>query len=165
MIPTNSGNQYGKLGKALIYFSGFGMAATSLVKFLHPAAPVAYLAYLGYEQEKLFVVAALELLAAVMFLIPSTRSVGVLLVSSYFGGAIAAHLAAHPFTGGGPFLAFNAHHHYLGTLPATLFLLSAWIGTWMHHPESRWSFRAAKSETAVTPDLRVSPARVTPSEA
>jgi hypothetical protein len=33
---------------------------------------------------------------------------GLLLVSSYFGGAIAAHLANHPFIAGGPFLAFNA---------------------------------------------------------
>jgi DNA-directed RNA polymerase specialized sigma24 family protein len=38
----------------------------------------------------------------------STRWAGLLLVLSYFGGAIAAHLANHPFIAGGPFLAFNA---------------------------------------------------------
>ena len=133
-------NRHEKWGARLIYFCAIGLAISSMVKFLHPAKPVAYMAYLGFVDNELFLVACLELIAAIVFLIPSTRSAGLLLVSSYFGGAISAHLANHPFYGGGPFLEFNANHHYLGTLPATLLLTCAWIGVWLRHPESRWSF-------------------------
>jgi len=135
MKPRNE-----RLGNALIYACAIGLAISSTVKFLHPAKPVAYMAYLGFEDEKLILVALLELAAAAAFLFSSTRSAGLLLVSAYFGGAISAHLANHPFHGGGPFLEFNANHHYLGTLPATLLLSCGWIGVWLRHPESMWSF-------------------------
>jgi hypothetical protein len=121
-----------------------------MVKFLHPAGPVAYMGYLGYEGDRLFLIATLELLTAVAFLLPSTRSAGLLLVSAYFGGAIAAHLANHAFTGGGPFLTFNANHHFLGTLPATVLLASAWIGVWLRHPEALWSFGEKRDTTGST---------------
>jgi hypothetical protein len=140
MDRSQDAKPYSRLGNGLIKFCAFGLAVSSAVKFLHPAKPVAYMQYLGYEHEKLYFIAAIELLTAVLFFVRSTRSVGLLLVSSYFGGAIAAHLANHPFAGGGPFLAFNASHHYLGTLPAMLFLACAWIGVWLGNPESLWSF-------------------------
>jgi hypothetical protein len=133
-------NKHERLGNGLICFCALGLAISSMVKFVHPARPVAYMAYLGFTDTELILVACLELISAILFMIPSTRSAGLLLVSSYFGGAISAHLANHPFNGGGPFLAFNANHHYLGTLPASLFLMCAWIGVWLRHPESRWSF-------------------------
>jgi len=129
-----------RCGNALISFAGFGLVISSMVKFLHPAKPVAYMRYLGYEHETLYLVAIIELITAILFLRESTRSFGLLLVSSYFGGAIAAHLANHPFYGGGMFLEFNANHHYLGSLVPALFLVCAWAGVWLRHPESRWSF-------------------------
>ena len=46
----------------------------------------------GFDGSKLVMVAALELTCAVLFLIPAIRSVGLLLVSSYLGGAIATHI-------------------------------------------------------------------------
>ena len=140
MNNSPKGKRNGRLGNALIYFCVFGLAASSMLKFLHPAKVVGYMNFLGYEHGTFFLIAGLEFLTAILFLIPSTRSAGLLLVSSYFGGAISAHLANHPFVAGGPFLLFNANHHYLGTLPPTVFLASAWIGIWLRHPESRWSF-------------------------
>ncbi len=134
-----------RVGEMLVRFCVAVMVAGSIVKFVHPAAPAAYMAYLGYEHDALFVVAALELLSAGAFLLSATRSFGLLLVSAYFGGAIAAHLASHPFSGGGPYLAFAAHHHYLGALPAMLVLASAWIGVYLRHPESRWSVNDANT--------------------
>jgi hypothetical protein len=136
---TNS-KGHGGLGNALIYFCGIGLAVSSMVKFLHPVRAVAYMRYLGYEHETLFLIAGVELLTAVLLLLRSTRSAGLLLASSYLGGAISAHLANHPFFGGGPFLVFNANHQYLGTLPAMMLLASAWVGVWLRHPESLWSF-------------------------
>ncbi len=135
-------SRHGRLGNVLIYFCAAGLLVSAAVKFLAPPKPVAYMSYLGYEHGTLFFVATLELLTALAFFFRPTRSAGLLLVSAYFGGAIAAHLANHPFVGGGPFLTFNAVHHYLGTLPATLFLVLAWIGVALRHPQALWSFRS-----------------------
>ena len=147
MNVTSKVAGHGRLGNVLIYFCAVGLVISSTVKFLAPAKPVAYMSYLGYEHDTLFFVATLELLTAIAFFFRPTRSAGLLLVSAYFGGAIAAHLANHPFAGGGPFLAFNANHHYLGTLPATLFLTFAWIGVWLRHPQSLWSFSNGANST------------------
>jgi DoxX-like family len=121
----------GKAGEFLVRFCVVVMIAGSIVKFAHPARPAAYMSYLGYHDDALYVVAALEALAGIAFVLPVTRRIGLLLVSSYFGGAIAAHLASHPFAGGGPFLAFNANHHYLGTVPALIVLSCAWTGAYL----------------------------------
>jgi hypothetical protein len=124
---TINGRQ--KLGIGLIYFSGLGLIGSSILKFIQPAKVVAYLAFLGYANDKYFFIAAIELVIAIMFLIRSTRPAGLLLLSSYLGGAISAHLASHPSIVGGPFLMFTANHPYLSTLPPDAFLLAAWFGT------------------------------------
>jgi len=137
-----------KLGNALIYICASALIISSGLKFLHPGKVVAYMGFLGYQNGTFFLVAALEILAAVLFLLPSTRAGGLLLVSAYFGGAISAHLAQHPFVAGGPFLQFNATHPILGTIPASVFLMAAWLGVWLRHPEARWS--GGMKETAPT---------------
>jgi hypothetical protein len=124
----------GQLGNALIYFCGFGLEASAVLKFLRPDVVVAYLGFLGYEEDKYFVIATIELLTAFLFLIRSTRPAGLLLVSTYLGGAISAHLANHPRVAGGPFLMFTSNHPYLSTLPADIFFASAWIGVWLRTP-------------------------------
>jgi hypothetical protein len=116
-------------------FSGIVLILSSVVKFLHPAKAVAYMAFLGYVDEKLFLIAGIELAIAILFLYRPTRVVGALLVSGYLGGAIAAHLADHPLVGAAPIILFNAHHQYLGTLPGLVLLICAWAGLWLHHPE------------------------------
>jgi hypothetical protein len=65
---TNS-KGHGGLGNALIYFCGIGLAVSSMVKFLHPVKAVAYMRYLGYEHETLFLIAGVELLTAVLLLL------------------------------------------------------------------------------------------------
>jgi hypothetical protein len=129
-----------RIGNGFIWFSGVVLTVSSIVKCLHPEKAVAYMRFLGYEHEKLFLIAAMELALAVLYLRRSSRAVGLLLVSSYLGGAIAAHLADHPLIGDTPIILFNARHHYLGTAPAVILLLCAWLGVWLRHPESLWSF-------------------------
>lgn len=124
-----------KLGRILIYFSGIGLILSSIAKFIRPAKLVAYLGFLGYEHDKLFFIATIELVIAILFLMRSTRRAGVLLVSSYLGGAIAAHLASHAPVGGGPFLMFTANHPYLSTVPPNVFIWAAWLGVWLSEPE------------------------------
>jgi hypothetical protein len=65
----------------------------------------------------------LEIVSAVPFLISFTRSLGLLLVSSFLGGAIATHLP----------------HGQPIYQPAFVFFL-IWLGTWLRHPQILWRF-------------------------
>lgn len=128
-----------RMGNALIRFSGAVLVFSSLVKFAYLPKPVAYMRFLGYEGGKMFLIAAVEMLVAFLFLRRATRATGLLLVSAYFGGAIAAHLALHPLNSSAPIVMFNFHHPYLGVLPAVVVLANAWIGVYLRHPEALWS--------------------------
>ena len=141
-----------RIGDALIRFGGIVLVLSSLVKFTHSAKPVAYMSYLGYEDEKMFLIAAIEMIIGAVFIRRATRVVGLLLVSSYFGGAIAAHLASHPLNSSAPIVAFNFHHPYLGALPAVLILASAWIGAYLRHPEILWN--RSEFAASVRPETR-----------
>lgn len=134
-----------RVGNALIRFGGIVLLISSLVKFTCAAKPVAYMSFLGYQDEKLFLIAAMEMIIGVLFLRRATRPIGLVLVSSYFGGAIAAHLASHPLNSSAPIVVFNFHHPYLGALPAIAVLASAWIGVYLRHPEALWN----ENKTAV----------------
>jgi len=125
------------------------MVFSSAFKFLHLPKAVAYMSSLGYEDGTFFLVAGLELLSAVVFCFRSTRSLGLLLVSSYFGGAISAHLASHSAAAGGPFMIHILNHPHVGILPASLFLASAWIGTWLRHPGVLWSLNKFSDSSAL----------------
>ena len=120
-----------RIGHRLVAFSGGILAISSFVKFLHPAKAVAYMQFLGYTDEKLYVIAAIELIIAVVFLSRPTRVFGTLLASGYLGGAVAAHLAHHPLTGDAPIIVFNYQHQYLGTIPALIVLACLWAGIWL----------------------------------
>lgn len=123
-------------GKTLINFCAIGLVLSSLFKFSRLPGPVAYMASLGYDGDTYFFIAALELLVGIAFWFRSTRSLGLLLVSSYFGGAIASHLATtHPSFARGPYMAYMLSHPLAGIIPACVFLASAWAGTWLRHPE------------------------------
>ena len=134
--------------KALIRFCGYGLIFSSLVKFVHPAKAVAYMASMGFEGGTFFVVAVLELISALLFLVPGTRRAGLLLVSSYMGGAIAAHLAVHRFFTGGPFLVYMATHPYIGALVPATVLASGWIGCWLSEGEALMRQKSEDGTTA-----------------
>jgi hypothetical protein len=78
------------------------------------------------------VIGAGELLTAILLLIPRTSSLGVLLASAFWGGAICFHMShAEPFV-----------------LQSVLLLLT-WVGTYLRIPAVFTSFSA--SSTAVQP--------------
>lgn len=90
------------------------------------------MASLGYEGGAYFLVAGLELMVAIIFWVRATRLLGLLLVSAYLGGAISAHLAdGHISHARSSNMAFMLGHPLAGVIPAGLFLVSAWIGTWL----------------------------------
>jgi len=109
-------------GNVLIFLGGFVLLFTAGVKLAQIPKVVDQFNAFGFDGSKLVMVAALELTCAVLFLIPATRSVGLLLVSSYLGGAIATHI-----------------QHGQSLLPPAIVLTLLWLGAWLRHPELLWS--------------------------
>jgi DoxX-like protein len=115
-------------GNILIALPGLILVMSGMVKFAHVPAVVAQMAASGFAGGKLTLVAALELLSAGLFLYPRARSVGVLVLSSFLGGAICTHVQLG---------------EYAKVLPTFILLSLVWIGTWLRHPEVLWSLSPA----------------------
>ena len=98
------------------------LLASASSKFAHVPSVVNQLAAAGIAGKSLIFVAVLETLSAALFLIPTTRSLGLLLVSAFLGGAIATHL-----------------QHALSIASPSLILGLAWFGAWLRHPQILWS--------------------------
>ena len=98
----------------LIFLPSIALLASSITKFAHIPAIVAQMTALGFSGPKLMVVAVLELASSGVFLVPKTRPLGLLLLSAYLGGAIAAQLG-----GGQPWV------------PPAVLLGLLWIGMWL----------------------------------
>jgi hypothetical protein len=129
-MTTRSRSSHGRsiTGTILIFLAASALGLSSILKFAAVPAVVHKMALAGFTDGKLFLVAALELASAFLFLYGRTRSFGLLFLSAFLGGAICSHLQ-------------------MGELPAAVgpcVLLSlAWIGTWLRHPEMLWSFRGS----------------------
>jgi len=109
-------------GNVLIFLGGLMLVGSGGAKFAHVPKVVTELGAFGFEGNKLILIAALEMASAVLFLVPRTRSLGLLLVSSFMGGAIATHMQhSQPFV-----------------QPAMVLCL-LWLGAWLRHPETLWS--------------------------
>jgi hypothetical protein len=109
-------------GNVLVILFGAMLIGSSGAKFAHVPAVVTQLGAMGFTGDSLMFIAVLEIVSAVLFLIPLTRSGGLLLVSSFLGGAIAAHL-----------------QHGEPIIQPSFVLLLIWLGTWLRHPEILWS--------------------------
>jgi hypothetical protein len=72
-----------------------------------------------------------ELVSAVLFLIPRTTSAGLLLLSSYMGGAIVTHM-----------------QHGESFVGPSVILVLVWVAGYLRHPEVLQSFRAARTDGA-----------------
>jgi hypothetical protein len=98
----------------LIFLPSIALLASAFTKFAHVPAIVTQMTALGFSGPKLMIVAVLELASAVVFLVPRTRPFGLLLISAYLGGAVAAQLG-----------------HGMPPEPPAVFLALIWIGTWL----------------------------------
>lgn len=72
---------------------------------------------------KLILIGIGELIAAILFLIPRTSSLGVLLLSAHLGGAIATHM-----------------EHGEMFIPQAIMLLLVWVANYLRNPEMLASF-------------------------
>ena len=110
------------VGTGLIALGSLALLASAVAKFARVPQVAAELGAFGFEGSKLTVIAILEVLSALLFLIPRTRSAGLLLVSAFLGGAIATHM-----------------QHDQSVLPPAVVLAVMWLGAWLRHPETLWS--------------------------
>ncbi len=84
----------GRLWTARI-FSGLVilfMLFDSITKFIKPAEVVEGTKSLGYAEHHLLVIGLLGLLSTILYAIPRTSVLGAVLLTGYFGGAIATHV-------------------------------------------------------------------------
>ncbi len=126
---TTDGSTIGKsrriTGNILIFLLGLVLVASGSAKFAHVPKVVEQMGLAGIEGWRLTFVAFLEISSAVLFLFPLTRSLGLLLVSAFLGGAIATHL-----------------EHGLPFIQPAIFLALLWLGALLRHPEILWSWDA-----------------------
>jgi DoxX-like family len=113
------------VGLILIYFGGLVLLAAGVTKFAHLPPVVAQLTAAGFGGQKILLVAGLELLSAALFLLPKTRSIGLLLTSAFLGAAVAAHVQTS---------------EYAGVLAPAILLCICWFGAWLRYPAVLWSF-------------------------
>jgi len=121
-------SQRAAAGKILISLGSVVLIGSSLAKFAHVSKVAIQLAAMGFDGDRLPAIAILEMASAVLFLVRSTRSIGLLSVSAYMGGAIATHVGH-------------------GSSPAQpgFVLLLLWVGAYLCHPQILWSFGPAPS--------------------
>lgn len=117
------------LGNVMIILGSLVLLGSAVAKLAHVPKVVSQLESMGFDGNKLMFIALLEVISALLFLTPLTRSVGLLLVSAYLGGAIATHL----------------QHDQPMIQPA--FVLSVvWFGAWLRHRGVLWSFGSFPKE-------------------
>ena len=121
-MPTGSVRR--TAGNILIFLGGLMLVASAATKFAHIIPVVNQLAAIGFGGSRLMIIATLEFCSAVLFLVPRTRSIGLLLISSYLGGAIAAHLG-----------------HGEPVYQPAFVLVLLWVGAYLRHPEILWSLK------------------------
>jgi hypothetical protein len=131
---------------ALMVLASVMLIGSAGAKLAHVPKVVTELGAMGFDGNKLIFIATLEILSAVLFLVPVTRSIGLLMVSSYMGGAIATHVG-----------------HDQPLIQPAMVLVIFWLGTWLRHPQILWSLfpaNVASSESAQPKNRPIAVAQV-----
>jgi uncharacterized membrane protein YphA (DoxX/SURF4 family) len=99
---------------------------SAVMKFLRPPEVIAAVEKWNLKDE-LIMIGIGELVSGLLFFIPRTHSLGVLLLSAYMGGAIVTHMQ-------------NDESYII----SSIFLALIWVAAYLRHPELLQSFRAKK---------------------
>lgn len=130
------------VGSILIVLIGFALSSSAVLKFARVPGVVNQMAASGFADGKLTLVASLELVSAVLFVFPRTRSIGVLVLSAFLGGAICAHVQTGEFA---------------KALGPSILLALIWVATSMRHPEVLWSIAIRPAESPLIADSKTQP--------
>lgn len=104
---------------------------SGVMKLMQPKEVVEGFAKFGLS-DWLYIIAVGELVSAALFLLPQTYSLGVLLLSSYMGGAILAHMS-----------------HDESIVGPSVILLLVWLAAWLRNPLVLSSFYRTPPTTPV----------------
>lgn len=121
-------------GNVLIGLVSAALLGASATKFVRVASVVTQLNGFGFNGAWVTLLGVIELASVLALIVPRTRALGLLLVTGFFGGAIATHI----------------QHQQLPTSPALLLAL-CWLGVWLRHPIAFWSL-AGRNASPVTVD-------------
>lgn len=110
------------VGNSLVAVGAGALFAASIAKIVNAPQMVAQLNADGF-MGKIGLLAAIEIVSALAFAIPTTRALGLPLVSAFLGGAVATHI-----------------QHGLSPAAPALLLGLCWLGAWVHDPIALWSF-------------------------
>ena len=100
------------------------MLFDSMGKFFKPEPVIEATLKLGYSEHHLVVIGILGLLSIVLYAIPRTTFLGAVLLTGYFGGAIATHVRVDD-----PLFSHTLFPVYLAIL--------AWGGIWLRYKTVR----------------------------
>ena len=120
-------------GFVLICLGSLVLIASAGAKLAHVPQVVTELGAFGFYGSRLTLIAITEVVSALLFLVPASRSVGLLLVSAYLGGAIATHV-----------------QHGQSFLQPAMILSLLWLGAWLRNPEVLWSLNQASAARPLT---------------
>ncbi|MFW6106957.1 MAG: DoxX family protein [bacterium] len=98
-------------------------AAGKLFGFAPPMVMDQLTSY-GLDDE-ILIIALAEAVSAVLLVTPRTWSLGILMSSAFWGGAIVAHLTGDD---------------YFSAVAPVVLLVLTWAGSWLRHPETLSSF-------------------------
>lgn len=108
-------------------FALFMLGASITPKFFMPEIAAQSMTATGWSPDKTLLLSILELGCLVLYLIPRTAVFGAVLMTGYFGGAIATHLRVDS-----PLSGFTLFSVYLA--------LFMWGGLWLRDPALRALF-------------------------
>jgi len=126
-------------GDAFIAVGGSIMLLSGCLKFAYLPLVVAEMTSLGMTGWKLELVASLEVLSGLLFLVPRLRSLGLPLASAYLGAAVAAHIRSD---------------QYFAVFPTMAIVGCCWLGAALRHPHLLWSLAMPDSARPSLPDER-----------
>lgn len=131
MDKTSSGRKWTSyiLSGLVVLF----MLFDSIMKFVQPAAVVQGTVDLGYAEHHIMTLGALGLLTTILYIIPQTSVLGAILLTGYFGGAVATHVRLD-----NPLFTHILFTVYLG--------IFAWGGLWLRNERLRKLFPFVSTE-------------------
>jgi DoxX-like family len=111
-----------RVGSFLVFSLSLLLTGSSIAKLIAVPKVAEQMARVGFASGRLTFIAVLELASALLFAYPRTRFFGLLMISAYLGGAIAAHLG----------------HGQIGWQPAVVLGL-VWLAAWLRRRETHRS--------------------------
>lgn len=107
-------------GRTLSWLLAAFLAVSAAMKFVRPPGFDEGIAHIGWAVSKLNGLGVLELVCAVIYVIPRTAVLGAILLTGYLGGAIATHVRVDD-----------------DVLVQPLLGVIAWLGLWLRDPRLR----------------------------